>query len=231
MTEQKSDLLKRAEAALTGLSIREPNWDELASRIEGAATGTGSDEPALFDAPLPQSADDGESLLITAPADDSVPVPHAATTAPRESNPPLAATAAEARRETVSLAELARASIAKRGHAEKASIAKETLAVASQSRAEGERIAQRVQAASQARAASPHVAPQSAPPPPPSARRAASTRPGDVLKGPWPGVVIGGVALAAAFALFFNRPEAPAPVTIVQSAPQAPAAPRTDAPR
>ena len=44
-----------------------------------------------------------------------------------------------------------------------------------------------------------------------------------MLKGPWPGVVIAAVGLAAGFALYLRRPESPAPLAIVQPAPEAPA--------
>ena len=85
------------------------------------------------------AAAEAEDLTAHASSDDSAPV--------------ASAEPAESRREPVSLADLARASIARRGSAEKASIAKESLAVASQSRAQGDQIAQRVQAAASYRAA------------------------------------------------------------------------------
>ena len=300
MTEEKSILVERAEAALSSLPLPEPDWDAFASRIEGAVSAAPAEDATLFDAPLPATDDDGEAP-VTAPADDSVPAPGeiaareavAAAVAAEDSGPTLSvapassdevddawssapettepapppgswvdATAeassgavaaaeaedltahassedsapvasaepaepAESRREPVSLADLARASIARRGSAEKASIAKESLAVASQSRGQGDQIAQRVQAAaSYATTASPSVAP-----PPPSARRADEARRGDVLKGPWPGIVIAAVGLAAGFALYLRRPESPAPLAIVQPAAEAPALPRAETAR
>ncbi|HEX6275753.1 MAG TPA: hypothetical protein VFZ53_22080 [Polyangiaceae bacterium] len=292
MTEDNEDLVRRAETALAGLVLREPDWDAFAGRIDDArANATPSDEAALFDAPLPATSDDGDGL-ITAAAVDSVPAPresgevvrHAPADAPAPSvapassdeldqdwastpharsapveprvpsplpeAPPAAAitdVVAEAedltahaatedsapvaavdptpsRREPVSLAELARASVARRGTREKASIAMESLAVAQQSRAQGEQIAQRVQAA----ASHADGAPGSVPPPPITERRPRRAR-SELMRGPWPGVVIGGLGLAAAFALHLSRPT-PAPVTIVQHVPQTPAV-AADAPR
>jgi hypothetical protein len=298
MTDEKSDLVKRAETALAGLPLREPDWDAFASRLEGARASAAPEDPALFDAPLPATSGDGE-LPITAAAVDSVPAPresgeilrsvqhegptlsvapsssdelddewtpardalaapgedrvpsplpeappaaaitevvdeaedltaHAAT---EDSAPVAAVDPTPSRREPVSLAELARASVARRGTNEKANIALESLAVASQSRGQGEQIAQRVQAA----ASYAPGTPESVPPGPITERRPRPARSerGELLRGPWPGVIIGGVGLAAAFALYLSRPE-PAPVTIVQAPPQTPAvaaeAPRAPSP-
>jgi hypothetical protein len=284
MTEEKPDLVKRAETALAELTLREPDFEALVQRIEGALA-TPIDEPALLVAPLP--ATDGEGAMeapITAPAGDSVPSPrdsgvivrssdsagstlstapasfdevdddwaskpdatdsaagveavlaeaedltaHAATD---DSSPFASARRAKAKREPVSLADLARASVARRGSAEAANIAKESLAVASQSRAQGEQIAQRVQAA----VSQPEHAQASVRPPAPSARNVSTIPParprgGDILRGPWPGIAIAVVALAASFALYLSRPE-PQPITIVQPAAEPAAAQRIEAPR
>jgi hypothetical protein len=269
MTEEsKQDLVKRAEAALSGMTLREPDWDGLASRIEGAVGAAPPEEIALFDAPLPMTDDDGnDSPAITAAADDSVPAstaraegapsgavsddgptlsiapasaddldegwsdaPEAAAPDPaeaedltahaaREDSAPVAAIEPpESRREGVSLADLARASVARRGATEAASIAKESLAMASQSRAQGDRFADRVQAAG-ARS----EPPTSVAPPPPSARG------GDVLRGPWIGVVIAGIGLAAGFGLYMKgQKENPAPVAVLEPAKAQPPAPRTE---
>src|SRR6185503_17422989 len=104
------------------------------------------------------------------------------------SEPAAADEAPKSPREGVSLADLARASVARRGSREATNIAKESLAVASQSRAQGVELAHRLQAASA-------VAPTSVAPPPSAARG------GETLKGPWIGVAIAGIGLAAAFAL------------------------------
>jgi hypothetical protein len=285
MTDEKSDLVKRAETALAGLPLREPDWETFASRIDGARTsGAPGDDAALFDAPLPATNDDGE-LPITAAAIDSVPAPresgeiarpaqhdgptlsvapassdeldedwasapdalaapgearvpsplpeappaaaitdvvdeaedltaHAAT----EDSAPVAASEPTPSREPVSLADLARASVARRGTSEKANIAKESLAVLSQSRGQGADVAQRVQAA----AAYQQAAPASVPPGPITQRRPRPAQ-NELMRGPWPGVIVGGLGLAAAFAFHISRSD-PAPVTIVQAPPQAPAA-------
>ena len=52
-----------------------------------------------------------------------------------------------------------------------------------------------------------------------------------MLKGPWPGVVIAAVGLAAGFALYLRRPEAPVPIASVQPTPEAPVAPRAETAR
>jgi hypothetical protein len=272
MTENgKQELVKRAEAAVSGMALREPDWEGLANRIEGATAAAPPEDAALFDAPLPLTADD-DVAPTTAAADDSVPGSQAREAAPpaaaagddagptlsiapastddldegwsdepkaetheervedltavavKEDSAPLAAVAAleppEAR-EPVSLADLARASVARRGSAEKASIAKESLALASQSRAQGVEIAQRVHAV----AAAPQASPTSVAPPPPGARG------GDVLRGPWIGVVIAGIGLAAGFALYLRgQTNNAAPVAVVEPTAVEPAAPPAAAP-
>ena len=73
MTEEKSVLVERAEAALSKLPLPEPDWDAFASRIEGAVGSAPAEDATLFDAPLPATDDDGETP-VTAPADDALPV-------------------------------------------------------------------------------------------------------------------------------------------------------------
>ena len=203
MTDRNGDLVKRAEAALASLPLREPDWDGFASRIDGAVGAAPAEDEALFSAPLPANEEDGEVPAVTAPADDSVPAPRAtvaaaaadaedltAEAASEDSAPVASAEPPESRREPVSLADLARASVARRGSSERASIAKESLAVASQSRAQDPDVAQRVHAAAA-------YAPSSVAPPPPSAR-AANGGPGARLSALVPGAVIAAIGIAAA---------------------------------
>ncbi|HVR21444.1 MAG TPA: hypothetical protein VMS65_17140, partial [Polyangiaceae bacterium] len=74
MTEEKNVLVERAEAALSSLPLREPDWEAFASRIESAIGAAPPEDTTLFDAPLPATDDDGETP-VTAPADDSRPAP------------------------------------------------------------------------------------------------------------------------------------------------------------
>ncbi|HEX5099134.1 MAG TPA: hypothetical protein VFV94_06525 [Polyangiaceae bacterium] len=235
MTEDSErDLVKRAEAALSGLTLREPDWDGFAERIDGAVKNQPLENVALFDAPLPATAEEGSehgpAISIgpesTEEVDDdwsSAPeagipaeaqaaaAPPAAKEEPEEidaaSEPAASDEPPPSPREGVSLADLARASIAKRGAKEHASIARESLAVATQSRAQGEQIAQRVHSVRP---------PASVPPPAPSSRQVPTVPParlsqqaqksesGDVLRGPWVGIVIGAVGLAAGFGLYLR---------------------------
>ena len=75
MTDQKTDLVTRAETALSGLSLREPDFDALAQRIEGAVGSPPVDDPALLAAPLPAMPEEGEVAVLAAPARESIPSP------------------------------------------------------------------------------------------------------------------------------------------------------------
>jgi len=267
------DVVERAEKALSAMTLREPDWDGLTSRIEGSVDSAPPEDVLLFAAPLPKTRDDGDvSSPITAPADDSVPTsapgvasadssdtgptisvapassdevdetwsdapaaaaqPATVAEAPEEvealSEPDASDEAPKSPREGVSLADLARASVARRKTSEAANIARETLAVASQSRAQGvEEAAQRILAATPAsEKTAPRTVPSIFQP------RTASARSSD-LRGAWIGVAIAGIGLAAAFALVLSRPEAPAPLTVAEPAltprPEAPVAPPTEA--
>ncbi len=249
MTEESNrDPLKRAEAALAALPLREPDWDGLATRIEGAVGAERPEDAALFAAPFPATAEDGDGpVLSIKPAGEAVDEGWSdapaggpsieARSIPAlglESGPPAAAfreepeeidavsdpSAAEAApsppAEGVSLADLARATLARRGAGDKASIARQSLRVASQARADGDRVAERLQAARSV--PPPSMAPPSVAPPPQRT---------ETLKGPWIGVGIAGIGLAAAFALVLSRPDQPAPIVVMQRAPDAP---RTEAP-
>jgi hypothetical protein len=272
MTEGRDrDLVQRAEQALSTMSLREPDWDGLTSRIEGAVGSPPPEDILLFAAPLPKTRDEGDlSPPVIVRDDDALPKGDLATAAsdagptisiapggstevdegwsdaPAASAAPGAAALAEAEeieaqsepaaaeeapkspREGVSLADLARATVARRRSSEAASIAKESLAVASQSRAQGvEEAAQRMLAATPA---SEKTAPRATPS---IAEKRAAVARGNDLRGAWIGVAIAGIGLAAAFALVLSRPEAPAPLTVAEPAKvetQAPRTPTTIAP-
>jgi hypothetical protein len=235
--EPDRDVVERAEKALSAMTLREPDWDGLAGRIEGSVNSAPPEDILLFAAPLPKTRDDGDvSSPITAPADDSVPAsaPRVATAVSSDTGPTISVAPAssdepeevealsepdasdeapKSPREGVSLADLARASVARRRTSEAATIAKETLAVASQSRAHGvEEAAQRMLAATPAsEKTAPRTVPSIIQP------RTASARSND-LRGAWIGVAIAGIGLAAAFALVLSRPEAPAPLTVAAPA-------------
>src|SRR6185295_8621983 len=83
------------------------------------------------------------AAVVAAPAEKEEPEEIEAASEPAAADEPPPSP-----REGVSLADLARASVARRGSKDAASIAKESLAVATQTRAQGEQIAQRVQATS-----------------------------------------------------------------------------------
>jgi hypothetical protein len=244
MTEESNrDPLKRAEAALAALPLREPDWDGLANRIEGAVGAQPPENTALFEAPFPASADDSDGpLLSVKPAgDDEVdegwsdapeagPSIEARSIPALGSGPPAAAFREEPEEieamsdpsaadgapnppaEGVSLADLARATLAKRGAGDKANIARQSLRVASKARAEGERAAERAQAA------------QSIAPPSMAQLSVAPPQRTETLKGAWIGVGIAGIGLAAAFALVLTRPDQQAPIVVMQRAPEAPRA-------
>ena len=274
MTEESDrDLLKRAETALAGMALPEPDWDGLVQRIEGSVVTAPPENEALFEAPFPATDEDGTAdaplalgNLAEPVVADSVPSGDApATVAEADTGPtisvapesadelddgwaskpatvaaseepveveatsePTAARAPEAPRETVSLADLARASIARRGSSEAANIAKESLAMASETRAR-DQVSQRAQAAS-----SVAPPPRSVAPPPPSARRSTAPPPnaqgGDVLRGPWLGVAIAGIGLAAAFALVLSGRNNQAPVAVIETAQHKVAEPTPPAP-
>src|SRR5688572_13574392 len=120
--EQRPDpkLVLRAEALAANLSSQEPDWEALAARVSARLADATEPDDALLAAPFPEV--EGES-----PLDRLV--------SPKQAAPVAASSAA---REAVSLADLARASVARRGGREATNIAKESLAVASQTRAQGE---------------------------------------------------------------------------------------------
>lgn len=188
MTETDPKLVERAEKLVAELPLKEPDWETFANRVEKEALLPPATDESLFVAPT-LAAELGEPEGAEQPA--------VVATEPAAEEPkaePVAAVAeagTASQREPVSLADLARATMAKRGAAESASIAKESLSIASQRRGQsaGE---------TAARAA----------PPPPSARQAITIPPArresSDPRGVWIGVGIAAVGLAAGFGLYLT---------------------------
>jgi hypothetical protein len=198
--ERDSKLVLRAEAALAQAAWREPDWDALAERIENAlVTAAPSDESVLLP-PLPESAEDDREAIARAAA-----------------SKPGVETGAQAQG-GASLAELARAAVARRSSKDAVNLAKESLAIASQGRALPE----------------PAPAPVPATPVVELEHRTAPSRPERApmdTRGPWLGVAIATLGLAAGFGLYIASRRAPEPTAeskvVVAAAPSAPATPAT----
>jgi hypothetical protein len=197
VTERRSsaDLGSPAETVLSSFPFPERDWESKARAVEArlSASVRGSTDAALLATPLP--SEPGE------------PSGTPATTTP------LASSGVR----TQSLAEMARRSVEQKQAAERA-IARESLALAAQSRPSSEQAAVLREAVSAVRAVQ-------APPPPPnvSTARAASvaaSTPRAAVKAqtPWPklGLVAGAFALAAAVLLWLRQP---APAPLVSTAP------------
>jgi hypothetical protein len=189
--ERGSKLVLRAEASLAAAPVREPDWDALAERIESALGSAGASDDALLLPPLPESLEDGREEL---------------TASSRERDTSERAKGPHSEPRGASLAELARAAVARRGSKDAVNLAKESLAIASQSRALPEP-ASRPAAVSAAPAVKAAVVELE--------RRAVapSPRPTATLdtRGPWIGVVIAAVGLAAGFGLYLASRQPPAP--------------------
>src|SRR6187399_2224743 len=97
-----SKLVERAEALIAEAELREPDFEAMAQRIEGALATAGKSDDSLLLPPLPESVED-ESL----PAE-------AAPETPREPGLRPVAAAPAPREEGGGLAELARATLARR---------------------------------------------------------------------------------------------------------------------
>lgn len=198
-----SKLVLRAESIAQALELREPNWDDFERRVtEGLASAPSSDD-ALFAAPLPELEEERRARAEAEP------------------------------RETVSLADLARATVAKRAENDAANMMKESLALASQKRAQQERNAERKPVPVEkppAVAAVPAVAAAAAKAAEAEPVKAPAARPTTFdSRGPWIGVTIAAVGLAASFALYFAGQRRTETVIVTQpaatSAPAAPVAP------
>jgi hypothetical protein len=205
MTEEDSKLVLRAEKLAAELPLREPDWEALASRVEKEALLPPAPVESLFVAPALE-AEPGEEAEREAPV--SIPPP---PLTPRHE--PAAAAEAPSQREPVSLADLARATVAKRGAMESASIAKQSLDIAAQHRTSGG-AAGRAQASASTR--------QAITLPPAGPRRSGDQR------GIWIGVGIAAIGLAAGFGLYVTA-ERERETFIVAGAPAA--APQAPAPQ
>lgn len=212
MTEDDRNLVARAEKLAAELPLQEPDWETLASRVEKEALLPPAPDESLFLAPA-LDAEPGEDAAEPAPAArPSIPPP----ALPKQDAVVAAAEpAASSQREPVSLAELARAAVAKRGSAESASIAKESLSIASQRRAQGAEAAERAQQTASGRQAI------TLPP--------ARGRQGD-SRGVWIGVGIAAIGLAAGFGLYLTA-ERETKTIIVAGAPQQGAPPAAGTPQ
>lgn len=174
--EQDSKLVLAAEAVLAAAALREPDWDAFAARVDGALGSAGAIDDALLLPPLAESVEDGQE-------------PVAAST------------------ESTSLAELARAAVARRGAKEAVDLAKESLAIASQGRGAEARGAE----TDVSSLVSGTIVVEREDSTFPSARRqraveraAAAKRDGMDTRGPWIGVAIAAVGLAAGFGLYLT---------------------------
>ncbi len=210
--ERESKLLLRAEALVAVSSLKEPNWDNFAARIEGALAEGGPTDDTLLLPPLPESAEDGAlGVVLKGPRAVEAPsvaaVAAAAGTPPIEDReterpdraPPVGKAATEGEAEAAGsqreggLAELARAALARRGTKEAVSLAKESFAIAAQGRSAAEPAEATIQVA-------PSILAERAERTVPPVRRSRSFD----TRGPWIGVAVAAVGLAAGFALYVS---------------------------
>jgi hypothetical protein len=200
MTEEDPNLVTRAEKLVAELPLKEPDWETFANRVEKEALLPPATDEALFAAPM----------LEAEPGEDDAQTSGVATTAAAPEPLPEPASGKAPARESVSLAELARATMAKRGSAESTSIAKQSLDIASQRRAQAEPT-----------------------PPSPSTRQAITLPParprGTDQRGVWIGVGIAAVGLAAGFGLYLTA-EREKETIIVARAPAVAPAPQAAVP-
>jgi hypothetical protein len=165
--EPDSKLALRAESLARALELREPDWDAFERRVTERLASAPAADETLLASPLPELEEERRARSGAEP------------------------------RESVSLADLARATVAKRAENEAASVAKESLALASQKRAQVERIGER-KPNTAARATVAAATPEAQPP------KATTARPNVWdSRGPWLGVAIAAVGLAASFGLYF----------------------------
>jgi hypothetical protein len=244
--ERESKLLLRAEALVSVATLKEPNWDTFAARIERALSEGGPTDDSLLLPPLPESVEDGvlgvvpkAPRAVEAPT-SAAPVVAAAVTPieDRETERPdgtlaRAKAAADGAEEAAGsqreggLAELARAAVARRGAKDAVSLAKESFAIAAQGRGAAEPIAEPTIKVA------PVILKERAERTVPPVRR---SRPFDT-RGPWIGVGVAAIGLAAGFALYLSGQrttqivQLPAAEVAMAPAPPAPVAAATEAPR
>ncbi|HEX5100987.1 MAG TPA: hypothetical protein VFV94_15865 [Polyangiaceae bacterium] len=207
MSDEQGDskLVVRAEALVAQAELREPDYEALAQRIEGALATAGKSDDSLLLPPLPESVEDGRLL----PEEAAEPKLEAVAASDVPAEEPLA------EREGASLADLARAALARRESKDRVSIAKESLAIATQ---------QRTPAAPAAAKPLPTIETddtrerkRSTVPPARRSRAAFDTR------GPWLGVGVAAIGLAAGFGLYVagNRKTEIIQVPVAVNAPAA----------
>jgi hypothetical protein len=191
--ETELKLVLHAESIAQTLDLREPDWDDFERRLTASLASAPDVDDALFAAPLPELEEERRARLGAEP------------------------------RESVSLADLARATVAKRAENEAASLVKASLALASQQRAQVERIAERKPSALERPVA---AAPEAAPPKAPAGRSSAWDS-----RGPWIGVAVAAVGLAASFGLYFASQGTRTVIVTQAPVASAPTAPATAAPK
>ncbi|HTQ06864.1 MAG TPA: hypothetical protein VMI54_23565 [Polyangiaceae bacterium] len=220
--ERDSKLVLKAEAALRSAPLREPDWDAFATRVDAALAAGGATDDALLLPPLPESIEDGSE-------------PSGGPHEPLAPSTIATEAAASSTRETTSLADLARATLARRGAKEAVDLAKESLAIASQGRGNMEPVAP-------APAAATIVVDREDSTFPSARRQRAADRERAAMdtRGPWIGVAIAAVGLAAGFGLYLTSKRtrvvevpvaqnaAPAAVTAAQATSTALAEPKPE---
>jgi hypothetical protein len=200
VSERRSsaDLGSEAERALGAFPFAERDWESDARAVEarlaaGARGSLATADTALLAAPLPSEPGEPSSATTTSLTSSGV--------------------------RTQSLAEMARRSVEQKQAAERA-IARESLALAAQSRPSGEQAAVLREAVSTARSMKPSAPLASAPA---SAAAVPGARvPSQKARNPWPkvGLVAGAFALAAAVLLWLKQPT-PAPLVSSVALPRA----------
>ena len=213
--EQDPKLVLRAEEILAGRRWIEPDWDDFEARVATALKKSGPTDDSLLLPPLPESVEDDRENVGPAPERAAIAVAVAPAVAvaidtPRAADDPEEEASAS-QRDGASLADLARAAIARRGTKEAVGLAKESLAIAAQGRVPVEPTIEL------------HTERERRTLPP--VRRA---RPAFDTRGPWIGVAVAAVGLAAGFGLYLTaqrRTPALAESPVVQvAAPTAPPA-------
>jgi hypothetical protein len=204
MSERRSsaDLGPSAESALSAFPFAERDWERDARGVEAQLSDAarGSTDATLLAAPLPLEPGEPTTLAAT--------------------STPLANSGVR----TQSLADMARRSVEQKQTMAR-DMARESLALAAQSRPSSEEAAALREAVSAVRAVEAPVTP-SAPPPPPSARAVRGSMPpvaAAAAQTPWSKVGLGAgvLALAAALLLWLRHPAEPAPLVVNDVAPTA----------
>jgi hypothetical protein len=193
-----SKLVVRAEALVAEAELREPDYEALATRIDGALLTAGKSDDSLLLPPLPESVEDGQLSPAEAAALKAGAV---AASAPPAEEP-------AAQREETSLADLARAALARRDAQDKVNIAKESLAIATQQRTPALPTIETDDTRDRKRSTIP-----------PARRSGAAFD----TRGPWIGVGVAAIGLAAGFGLYLTgyRKTELVQVPIAESTPRA----------